>query len=332
MRLLLLQADGHASRIATVGLRQAGYAVEVCGTVDAYCVEASARADAVVCDASLIEGKPSAFLQRVRYFTGDPCGLLILLLDDQYANEHWGEVEGEIDDYVRKPIFLSELLTRIALALERRRRSRLSGLLSEMNLCDLVQMLECSRKTGTLYLCKAPPSFYKTAQNLCKATQFQHGSIEFRQGAMTAARCGTSKAEAAVDHMLGWREGSFRFRFGQRLSSSEACGITRSNQEILIESMRRMDEQRREAPAAEGGRELGGRGLRRPHVEPPDHFATSERVSASAFGFDTARPAAVVKPARVKPASNDMRLSDDMRLRARKQVHIQQTRVLRGNL
>jgi uncharacterized protein (TIGR02266 family) len=100
-----------------------------------------------------------------------------------------------------------------------------SGLLQAMNLESLVQLLEAERQTARLLLARGA----------------ERGEIAFVDGAITRAVQAGRLGEAAVYQLLTWREGTFHL--GLPEGSSEVGGpITKPNQALLLEGMRRLDE------------------------------------------------------------------------------------------
>src|SRR5262245_25643015 len=139
-----------------------------------------------------------------------------------------------VEDYLTKPIYIKEIITRINLTLQRQEReglarrtsiskTRFTGSLGDMGLVDLVQTIDISRKSGVLEL----------------TNDTQRGSIFFRDGQLVDAELAKLRGEAAIYRLLLWNEGEFEIDFrpireGQRINSS--------TQAILMEGMRRIDE------------------------------------------------------------------------------------------
>jgi uncharacterized protein (TIGR02266 family) len=100
-----------------------------------------------------------------------------------------------------------------------------SGQLHAMNLESLVQLLENERHTAKLLLARGS----------------ERGEIAFVDGAMSRAIQGPRQGEAAVYQLLTWREGMFQLHV---LDAPSHIGgaVTKSNQALLIEGMRRLDE------------------------------------------------------------------------------------------
>jgi uncharacterized protein (TIGR02266 family) len=100
-----------------------------------------------------------------------------------------------------------------------------SGLLQAMNLESLVQLLENERQTARLVLARGA----------------ERGEIAFADGAITRAVQAGRLGDAAIYQLLTWREGTFHL--GLPEGSREIGGpVTKSNQALLLEGMRRLDE------------------------------------------------------------------------------------------
>jgi uncharacterized protein (TIGR02266 family) len=100
-----------------------------------------------------------------------------------------------------------------------------SGLLQAMNLESLVQLLESERQTACLVLARGA----------------ERGEIRFVDGTISRAVQAGRRGDAAVYQLLTWREGTFQL--GLPEGSGEIGGpVTKSNQALLLEGMRRLDE------------------------------------------------------------------------------------------
>src|SRR5437762_12882356 len=81
-----------------------------------------------------------------------------------------------VEDYLTKPIYLKEILTRVKILLQKKERAsiqekrdsktKFAGLLSDMAVVDLIQTIEVSRKSGVIHVSSGP----------------KRGSIFFRNG------------------------------------------------------------------------------------------------------------------------------------------------------
>jgi CheY-like chemotaxis protein len=157
---------------------------------------------------------------------------MIFLSSENNLEQKVRGLELGVEDYLTKPIYLKEVLTRVRILLEkleketverREKSGAFNGLLGEMGLVDLVQTIEIGRKTGRIEV----------------DTGSQRGSIAFRDGKVADARTGRLRGERAFYRMLVWNEGVFEMEFGPH---DEPDIIELSTQGLLMEGMRRVDE------------------------------------------------------------------------------------------
>ena len=111
----------------------------------------------------------------------------------------------------------------------------MEGLLQDFHLTEMIQLLEMSRKTGALELTPIGYQQQSTAPNPAAPL----GRIYFQDGLVADARLGTLQGEEALLSLFLWRAGAFRFIDGAR---SPTRTITQSNESLLMEGVRRIDE------------------------------------------------------------------------------------------
>ncbi|MGE5849217.1 MAG: DUF4388 domain-containing protein, partial [Candidatus Methylomirabilota bacterium] len=138
------------------------------------------------------------------------------------------------EDCLVKPVRREELLARVKNVLRRAEAqhampppetSLMRGRLEMMSLPNIIQALEVERRTGLLYLTAAGRS----------------GEIAFSEGQIIAAMEGPRLGESAVYCLLAWTEGEFALESTGGNLPAEAR-VTRSNQSLLMEGHRRLDE------------------------------------------------------------------------------------------
>jgi uncharacterized protein (TIGR02266 family) len=138
------------------------------------------------------------------------------------------------EDYLIKPVRREEMLARVRNILRRFETRRaavppqsslMRGRLEVMGLPSIVQVLEADRRTGTLRL----------------TNEGRRGEILFLEGRVAYAMEGVRQGEAAVYRMLGWDKGDFELELTSGTGPATAQ-ITRSNQSLLMEGVRRQDE------------------------------------------------------------------------------------------
>ncbi len=140
-------------------------------------------------------------------------------------------LETGAEDYLTKPIYIKEVVTRARMILQKVEKERFerkeskagfTGSLSDMGVVDLVQTFELGRKTGAITLLGD-----------------RSGAVYFRDGRVIDAELGRLTGESAFYRMLNTFEGSFEVSF---VPLDRADRIEVSTQALLLEGMRRLDE------------------------------------------------------------------------------------------
>ncbi len=266
--LLLVDADSRSLRVLEVSLRKAGYSVAICGTAEeALEMVELAPPDLIICDTLLPEMDGFAFVERLRENDEVRDTPLIFLSSDGSVESKVRGLELGVEDYLTKPIYIKEIITRVKLVLQRferqglERRSltktRFSGSLSEMGLVDLLQTIDISRKSGVLHL----------------SNRGRRGAIYFDSGSLIHAELGSLVGERAVYRFLVWNDGDFDLEF--RPVRLEERTIDTSTQGLLMEGMRRVDEWGRmleQLPRLESVFEVDGEELLARLAEIPDEI------------------------------------------------------------
>ncbi len=244
--MLLVDADPRSARVFEVSLRNAGYSVtHVQSAVEAIEAIEVAIPDLVISDTRLAPSKGADAASALsdgyslcRRLKDDPVWYavpFIFLTSSASIEDKIRGLELGVEDFLTKPIYLREIITRIQLVLAKKQRegmegrtSRASftGLLSEMGLVDLLSTIDLGRKSGVLEL-EAPQG---------------RGVVFFRDGRVVDARANKVVAANAVYRMLLWTDGRFEIRFGP-CTANEV--IEMSTQGLLMEGMRRIDEWQR---------------------------------------------------------------------------------------
>ncbi|WP_240475293.1 response regulator [Vulgatibacter incomptus] len=235
--LLLVDADAKSLRVMEVSLKTVGYGViTAVNGVDALEKCGSHVPDLVISDTKMPEMDGFELCRRLKEderFLGVP----FVFLSSQKSLEY--KVKGlelGVDDYLTKPIYLQEIITRVKILLQKRDKERLerrdqkggfAGSLSHMGVVDLVQTLEIGRKTGVIRLVEK------------RGTAAE---VFFRDGKVVDVELGRLSGEMAFHRLLAWTEGSFEIEFK---AVSRENRIDFSTQGLLMEGMRRMDERAR---------------------------------------------------------------------------------------
>jgi len=234
-QLLLVDADPRSVRVLEVSLKNAGFNVTTAlDGADALAKLEYAAPDLILTDTRLpgIDG-----YDMVRKLKAQPehASIPIVFLTSQKSIED--KIRGlelGVEDYLTKPIFVRELITRVHMLLARRTqeriatgpasRTRFAGSLEDMSVVDLLQTIEVSRKSGVARITDGG----KRAAN-----------VFFRDGKLVDAELGKLRGEEAVYRALLWSSGNFEVEFK---AVDHPDIIPTSTQGLLMEGMRRVDE------------------------------------------------------------------------------------------
>jgi CheY-like chemotaxis protein len=229
--LLLVDADPRSLRVLEVSLRKAGYSVTTSADVDgALELIELTEPDMILADTRLPGKDGFAFVAALKARKWNDIPLVFLSSDPSVESRVRG-LELGVEDYLTKPVYIREILTRVNLVMQRKEReglsrtskTRFAGALADMGLVDLLQTIDVSRKSGVLLL----TSHGKT------------GSVFFQEGRVIDAELGDLSGAAAIYRFLLWNEGEFELDF-RDVRREDKLGI--STQGLLMEGMRRLDE------------------------------------------------------------------------------------------
>ena len=233
--LLLVDADPKSLRVMEVSLKKAGFtvtsavngrdALEKCGL---------SAPDLILSDTKMPEMDGFELCRRLKQddrFKGTP---FIFLTGQKSVEYKVKGLELGVDDYLTKPIYIKEIVTRVNVLLKKKEKERsekrdlkasFSGNLSDMSVVDLVQTLEMGKKSGALHI---------------KNQKRMEAVVYFRDGRIVDCALGERlSGETAFYRLLSWQEGEFAIEF-KPIEREER--IKTSTQGLLMEGMRRIDE------------------------------------------------------------------------------------------
>src|SRR6266852_3852242 len=189
-QLLLVDPDVKSLRVMEVSLKKAGFSVTTANDgADALDKVRISPPDLVLCDTKMpqMDGfELCRTLKSDERFKQIP----FVFLTHQKSIEF--KVKGlELggDDYLTRPIYIKEIVTRIRMILQKVEKDRIekretkagfAGNLSDMGVVDLVQTFEIGRKTGVIHI-----------------QGVRSGTVFFRDGRVIEARLGRVSGESA---------------------------------------------------------------------------------------------------------------------------------------
>jgi CheY-like chemotaxis protein len=262
--LLLVDADPKSLRVMEVSLRKAGFTVTTAEHgEDALRKCALQPPDLILSDTRMpvMDGfELCSRLKQDERFKATP---FIFLTGQKSLEFKVKGLELGVEDYLTKPIYIKEIVTRVKILLQKRDKERLerkdqrasfAGNLADMGVVDLVQTLEMGRKTGVL--------------------RVQGGSrtaaVWFREGKIVDAELGGLGGEPAFYRLLNWQDGDFTIDF-KPVEREDRIAL--STQALLLEGMRRVDEWGRiveQLPPLDGVFEIDYRALAERLADTPD--------------------------------------------------------------
>jgi CheY-like chemotaxis protein len=197
----LLLADDNESLLMAleVNLRRAGYSV--IKALDGAAALAAAKEhlpDAVVSDVEMPEMDGIDFCKRLRQVPELTDIPFLFLTAHGDTDEKVTGLRCGADDYIVKPFEFEELIARIDLLLQNRKKtssSQLYGKLEEISIFDVMQFLNLSGKEGTLHI----------STHACDAW------ISIQNGLIMDAAFGDQTGEDALIQILQLGEGAFDY-------------------------------------------------------------------------------------------------------------------------
>src|SRR5262249_26106967 len=158
----------------------------------------------------------------------------IFLTGEKSVEDKIRGLELGVEDYLTKPIYIKEILTRVKILLQKRERERIEerreaktrfqGTLADRAVVDLIQTIEISRKTGVIHFV---------------SPEGKRAAVYFRNGKVIDAELGRLQGEDAIYRLLLWADGEFEVEF-KNVRRKDVIEL--SSQGLLMEGMRRVDE------------------------------------------------------------------------------------------
>jgi DNA-binding response OmpR family regulator len=233
-QLLLVDGDPRSVRVLEVSLKNAGFNVTTASDgADALLKLEYAAPDLILTDTKLPGIDGYEMVRKLKSRPEHSSIPIVFLTSQKSIEDKIRGLELGVEDYLTKPIFVRELITRVNLLLARRTqeriatgpasRTRFAGSLEDMGVVDLLQTIEVSRKSGSARITQGK----------------REALVYFRDGKLVDAEFGKLRGEEAIYRALLWTKGEFEFEFK---TIDNADVIATSTQGLLMEGMRRVDE------------------------------------------------------------------------------------------
>jgi CheY-like chemotaxis protein len=232
--LLLVDGDAKSLRVMEVSLKKAGFSVTTAGNgKDALEKCLISPPDLILSDTKMPEMDGFELCRRLKDDERLKATPFIFLTGQKSVEYKVKGLELGVEDYLTKPIYINEIVTRVKILLQKKEKERLerkdqkasfAGNLSDMGVVDLVQTLEMGKKSGALRI---------------DASSGQSAAVYFREGKILDCEVGKLNGEGAFYKLLNWQEGEFAIEF-KPVEREERIALP--TQGLLMEGMRRIDE------------------------------------------------------------------------------------------
>ncbi|HEY2746732.1 MAG TPA: response regulator [Polyangia bacterium] len=235
--LLLVDGDTKSLRVLEVSLKKAGFNVTTAvNGADALAKVETSAPDLIISDTKMAEMDGFELVERLKQNADWATIPFIFLTSQSDVEDKIRGLELGVEDYLTKPIYIKEIVTRVKILLQKKQRvaledgnkresrTKFAGQLSDMAVVDLIQTIEISRKSGVIHF--THPDGKRAA-------------IYFRNGKVIDAELGRLGGEEAVYRLLVWGEGEFEVEF-KNVRRKDVIEL--SSQGLLMEGMRRVDE------------------------------------------------------------------------------------------
>ncbi len=230
--LLLVDGDAKSLRVMEVSLKKAGFSVTTAiHGKDALEKVQISPPDLVLADTKMPEMDGFELCKTLKSDERFKSIPFVFLTSQKSVEFKVRGLELGGDDYLTKPIYIKEIVTRVKMILAKAEKERIekketkagfAGSLADMGVVDLVQTFEIGRKTGNISI---------------KGERV--ATIYFKEGRVIDAEMGRLKGENAFYRLLNATEGEFEVQF-TALDRPERIEV--STQGLLMEGMRRLDE------------------------------------------------------------------------------------------
>ena len=231
--LLLVDGDAESLRVLEVSLTNVGFVVTTArGCASALEKVERSRPDLIISEVDMEDGDGFALLVSLREKPEWAAIPFVFLTTRSSTDTKMRALDLEVQDYLTKPMFMDEILSRVQLSLLKHQQSnkqvhtgrmQFCGSLQEMGIVDLIQTVEMGRKSAIIR---------------CQRGS-QCGSIYIRDGKIIDADCGALSGNAAVYKLITWEQGTFEVQFR---SLRRNVAIVDSTQTLLMEGLKRHDE------------------------------------------------------------------------------------------
>jgi DNA-binding response OmpR family regulator len=234
-KILIVDDNPHVLKLLRISLEKAGYEVHTAENGDQGLeITQKVKPDLIVSDVMMPETDGIEFCWMVRENSEIPMVPFIFLTSLSDKEMEIRGFRAGADEYLVKPVDRNVLLDKVRTLLNRAKRVKsmddedapqmkgFEGNLADLSLAEVVQLLNLNKRSGTL-----------------EVIGEKSGKIIFDSGNITFAQIEDIEAEEAINRMVMYREGIFKFEPKVGKYKPNIQGATMN---ILLEACRLMDE------------------------------------------------------------------------------------------
>jgi DNA-binding response OmpR family regulator len=234
-KILIVDDNPHVLKLLRISLEKAGYEVHTAENGDqGLDITQKVKPDLIVSDVMMPETDGIEFCWMVRENSEIPMVPFIFLTSLSDKEMEIRGFRAGADEYLVKPVDRNVLLDKVRTLLKRAKRVKsmddedapqmkgFEGNLADLSLAEVVQLLNLNKRSGTL-----------------EVMGEKSGKIIFDSGNITFAQIEDIEAEEAINKMVMYREGIFKFEPKVGKYKPNIQGATMN---ILLEACRLMDE------------------------------------------------------------------------------------------
>jgi CheY-like chemotaxis protein len=232
-QILIVDGDEATRRILDLSLRNAGFVVGHASGGEEAARKLAGAPDLLI---ATVDDEGLTLCRQAKQSTAGIPPAVVLISDPDLESKRRG-LEAGADDFVARPIYVQEVVSRARALLQRRERERIEmsaqrsdrfvSAIEDVPLVDLLRAIALNQKSGVTTVVDAAGA---------------RGEIFFRQGRVVDAEVGRLSGRDAVYRLFCWPSGRLEVEWK---SIRRKDTIEMPPQDLLMEALRRVDEWRR---------------------------------------------------------------------------------------
>lgn len=235
-KILIVDDNPHVLKLLKISLSKAGYEIYTANNGDQGMEMVNRiHPDLIISDVMMPDTDGIEFCWMVRDTSDVPMVPFIFLTSLTGRDNEIKGFRAGADEYLIKPVDRKLLLEKVETLLRRAKRVKkidsevspaamkgFEGNLADLSLVEVIQLLNLNKRSGTL-----------------EVDSREKGRLVFEDGRLIYADCGELTGEEAVNRLVSFQQGMFKF---MPVVQKVTPNISGSTMNILLEACRLMDE------------------------------------------------------------------------------------------